>query len=115
MAYVSVASVAVLLVGIGIGPMLCLSAYPSEVTTQVTRPNAMWMGGVSFWITGSVQMLVIPYSLSAWGGYAYFPFLLSVLFVVRTDILLFIYYNVVVVVPRKPCTKTFSCETGKMN
>jgi len=59
MAYVAVASVALSMFGIGVGPGTCISGYPSEVTTQVTRPNAQWMGGISFWFSSSA-VFVIP-------------------------------------------------------
>jgi len=83
MAYVSVASVATCIAGIGIGPLLLVAAYPSEITTQVTRPNALWIGGACYWLSGAVVVFVTPYSLSAFGGYAYIPFLLFIVLAVK--------------------------------
>jgi len=79
MAYVSVVALMITIIGIGVGPMLLLTAYPSEVTTQVTRPNALWLGTAIFWITGTIVAFVFPYSQRAIGGYAYIPFVILVL------------------------------------
>lgn len=69
-----VVGVALFFVGTGAGPMLAMVAYPSEMTTTVTRPNAMWLGGAGFWTTGALVSFIFPYSLAAIGGYAYIPF-----------------------------------------
>ena len=78
MAYVSVVGLTITIIGIGVGPMLLLTAYPSEVTTQVTRPNALWLGTAIFWITATIIAFVFPYSQRAIGGYAYIPFVILV-------------------------------------
>jgi len=78
MAYVSVAGLMITSIGLSAGPMLLFTAYPSEITTQVTRPNALWLGTLTFWITGTIVSFVFPYSQRAIGGYAYIPFVILV-------------------------------------
>ena len=100
MAYVSVVAVAVFVAGLGIGPMLCIYAYPSEITTQITRPNAYWISGICFWLTAALVAFVVPYSLGAWGGFAYIPFLLLVLVEVSETRLCYLVHRIKKVVPK---------------
>jgi len=78
MSYISVVALTVTIIGLGVGPLLLIVAYPSEVTTQVTRPNALWLGTTIFWIAGTIIVFVFPYSQRAIGGYAFIPFVILV-------------------------------------
>jgi len=78
MSYISVVALTITIIGIGVGPLLLIVAYPSEVTTQVTRPNALWLGTTIFWIAGTIIVFVFPYSQRAIGGYAFIPFVILV-------------------------------------
>nr|CAB3266205.1 solute carrier family 2, facilitated glucose transporter member 1-like [Phallusia mammillata] len=74
-----VISVALFAIGVGTGPMLTMVTYPSELTTVVSRPNAMWLASVVFWVTGGLVSFIFPYSLELLGGYAYIPFTVLVM------------------------------------
>nr|XP_026691171.1 solute carrier family 2, facilitated glucose transporter member 7-like [Ciona intestinalis] len=48
MAYVSVAAVIIFIVGVASGPMLSMASLPAELTTQITRPTALWVAYVYY-------------------------------------------------------------------
>nr|XP_039263800.1 solute carrier family 2, facilitated glucose transporter member 5-like [Styela clava] len=79
MPYVALGSAMLFLFGNYLGIQITTFALPSELTTQATRPPAMLVGGIIYWVTACMVGTVLPYTLSAWGAYAYIPFIVAAL------------------------------------
>ena len=72
---------------VSFGPMMCFMGFATEVTTQLIRPSAMWIGGIVWNTMASAIVWSTPYILQAIHGYFYLVFVGLVIF----DVSLFIF------------------------
>lgn len=72
--WVSVAAAIMVIVG-GIGPKQTFSILPAELTTYVTRPTVLWLSTLVYYICAVIITFVTPYTVKAWKGYAYVPYI----------------------------------------
>uniref|UniRef100_F6RNC6 Solute carrier family 2, facilitated glucose transporter member 5 n=1 Tax=Ciona intestinalis TaxID=7719 RepID=F6RNC6_CIOIN len=56
------------------GPGIAFVALPSQLTTQTTRPTALYASAATYWLTGTIVSFVFPFSSAAFGEYAFLPF-----------------------------------------
>lgn len=85
MGVVGIVSVAVFSIGAGTGPLLTITAFPSEITTIVTRPEALWFGATFYWLSSSVASVVFPITIARIHGFAYLPFIVFVILMVSVN------------------------------
>ena len=78
--FLGLAALVVYFIGVGVGPMLCYMALPSEITTETTRPVILWVCGIIFWVFAGFVSFVAPFALGYLGGYTYVIFLALVVF-----------------------------------
>ena len=83
---VSVASAIIVILG-GIGPKQTFSILPSELTTYVTRRMVFWLSTLVYYICAIAITFITPYSVEAWKGYAYLPYIILFMLVVSKQIL----------------------------
>ncbi|CAK8676093.1 unnamed protein product [Clavelina lepadiformis] len=65
---------------VSFGPMMCFMGFATEVTTQLIRPSAMWIGGIVWNTMASAIVWSTPYILQAIHGYFYLVFVGLVIF-----------------------------------
>ncbi|XP_078493723.1 solute carrier family 2, facilitated glucose transporter member 5 [Ciona intestinalis] len=72
--YCSIAALIIYTTAVMGGPGIAFVALPSQLTTQTTRPTALYVSAATYWLTGTIVSFVFPFSSAAFGEYAFLPF-----------------------------------------
>lgn len=75
LSYIALAGLCLTIFGNRLGPQVTMHGLLAELTTAASRPTVTFYTGVTFWINGAIVSFVLPYSVAAWGAYAYIPFI----------------------------------------
>uniref|UniRef100_H2YX80 Major facilitator superfamily (MFS) profile domain-containing protein n=1 Tax=Ciona savignyi TaxID=51511 RepID=H2YX80_CIOSA len=72
--YFSIATLIIYTTSVMGGPGIAFVALSSQLTTQTTRPTALYLSAATYWMTGAIVSFVFPFSSAAIGEYAFLPF-----------------------------------------